>query len=49
MANQEIHNMTLLSQDTLVGFGGMGEGMAMQVAPDAVSYTHLTLPTKRIG
>ena len=34
MANQEIHNMTLLSQDTLVGFGGMGEGMAMQVAPD---------------
>ena len=26
--------MTLLSQDTLVGHGGMGEGMAMQVAPD---------------
>ena len=34
MANHEIHNMTLLSQDTLVGFGGMGEGMAMQIAPD---------------
>ncbi|MDA0784729.1 MAG: hypothetical protein O3B37_00420 [Proteobacteria bacterium] len=34
MAAPEIHNMTLLSQDTLVGFGGMGEGMAMQIAPD---------------
>jgi len=29
MANQESHHMTLLSQDTLVGFGGMGEGIAM--------------------
>ncbi|MEP4378161.1 MAG: hypothetical protein ABJ215_15310 [Alphaproteobacteria bacterium] len=34
MAGPEIKNMTLLSQDTLVGHGGMGEGMAMQVAPD---------------
>ena len=34
MAEPEIRNMTLLSQDTLVGFGGMGEGMAMQVASD---------------
>jgi hypothetical protein len=34
MSQPEIHNMTLLSQDTLVGFGGMGEGMCMQVAPD---------------
>ena len=34
MAIPEIHNMTLLSQDTLVGFGGMGEGISMQIAPD---------------
>tara|TARA_R110002110_G_scaffold415612_3_gene651890 strand:+ start:92342 stop:93553 length:1212 start_codon:yes stop_codon:yes gene_type:complete len=34
MAGPEIKNMTLLSQDTLVGHGGMGEGMSMQVAPD---------------
>jgi len=34
MAGPEIKNMTLLSQDTLVGHGGMGEGMSMQVASD---------------
>ena len=26
--------MRLIAQDTLVGFGGMGEGMSMQVAGD---------------
>jgi hypothetical protein len=34
MAEAEIKNMTLLAQDTLVGFGGMGEGMSMQVTGD---------------
>src|SRR3546814_17028511 len=34
MANAESRNMTLLSQDTLVGFGGMGEGMCLQTARD---------------
>ena len=34
MANAESRNMRLIAQDTLVGFGGMGEGMSMQVAGD---------------
>ncbi len=34
MAQAEAKNMTLIAQDTLVGFGGMGEGMCMQVAGD---------------
>ena len=32
MAQAESKNMKLIAQDTLVGFGGMGEGMCMQVA-----------------
>ena len=27
-------NMTLIDHNDLVGFGGVGEGMALQVAPD---------------
>ena len=34
MAQAEAKNMKLIAQDTLVGFGGMGEGMSMQVAGD---------------
>ncbi len=34
MAQAEAQNMKLIAQDTLVGFGGMGEGMSMQVAGD---------------
>ena len=34
MANAESKNMKLIAQNTLVGFGGMGEGMSMQVAGD---------------
>jgi hypothetical protein len=34
MAQAESKNMTLIAQDTLVGFGGMGEGMCMQVTGD---------------
>ena len=30
------------------GHGGCGESPIPQVKPIAVSYTHLTLPTKRI-
>ena len=34
----------------IIGAGGVGTVVAHKVAqnPDAVSYTHLTLPTKRI-
>ena len=34
MAQAEAKNMTLLAQDTLAGFGGMGEGMSIQEAKD---------------
>ncbi len=34
MAQAEAKNMKLIAQNTLVGFGGMGEGMSMQVAGD---------------
>lgn len=34
MAQAESKNMRLIAQNTLVGFGGMGEGMSMQVAGD---------------
>jgi len=34
MAQAEAKNMKLIAQDTLVGFGGMGEGMCMQVTSD---------------
>lgn len=34
MAQAEAKNMKLIAQDTLVGFGGMGEGMSMQVTGD---------------
>ena len=31
MANPEAHNIKLISQDTLQGFGGLGEGMSLQI------------------
>ncbi len=34
MAQHEIHNMRLISHDTLAGFGGIGEGMSLQVTGD---------------
>ena len=34
MSDTLIKNMTLLSQNTLNGFGGIGEGMSMQVTRD---------------
>ena len=34
MANSLIKNMKLLAHNTLNGFGGVGEGMSMQVAKD---------------
>ena len=34
MAQAESKNMKLIAQDTLVGFGGMGEGMSMQLVGD---------------
>jgi|TARA_Y100000590_G_scaffold441415_5_gene568057 hypothetical protein len=34
VSQAETKNMKLLAQDTLVGFGGMGEGMSMQVTGD---------------
>ena len=34
MTKAESKNMRLIAQNTLVGFGGMGEGMSMQIAQD---------------
>ena len=34
MSDTLIKNMTLLSQNTLNGFGGIGEGVSMQVTQD---------------
>ena len=34
MTKVESKNMRLIAQNTLVGFGGMGEGMSMQIAKD---------------
>ncbi len=34
MSDTLIKNMTLLSQNTLNGFGGIGEGVSMQIADD---------------
>ena len=34
MAQAKSHNMKLLAQETLQGFGGVGEGVALQVAKD---------------
>jgi hypothetical protein len=34
MSEHELKNMKLLSHDTLEGFGGVGEGMSLQVAKD---------------
>ena len=34
MSDTLIKNMTLLSQNTLNGFGGIGEGVSMQITDD---------------
>jgi hypothetical protein len=34
MSQDKALNMKLVSQNTLEGFGGVGEGMGMQVAKD---------------
>ena len=40
MSDTLIKNMTLLSQNTLNGFGGIGEGVSMQVTQDGRRIIH---------
>ena len=46
---QEVISTGSIGLDTALGIGGLPKGRIVEIyGPESVSYTHLTLPTKRI-